>query len=365
MLSSQAGAARLRFTDDFEKGLDRWEITGEGGAFVQESGDPVHRKVLVLRPQGDVLALVRGSDRWGSVAIEGDVRFPGPENSYLGVAYNCRRKGDRFDFGLIYIKGNGSYLLPNPHRDFNVSRLLYEEYRTPLEGDAAVRIDEWQRFKMEVVGREAHVYVGPGTTPQLTFPLFEFDSGELGLQPRSVGGDVWVDNVSVSSIDKFSYAGPARPMQFQYDPEALLTAWEVAGPMASTDDGLARDPDSYPDAWRRFETDGRGAVITGRVTDYHGPDAVAYFRARVVTDVSGSAVLNISTVDDLALWVNGRFQWFIPRSDHAWYDFWRNPAHDGQHIPVQLMSGSNDIIVRVRGGVYASGGFYAWLEKRR
>jgi hypothetical protein len=243
--------------------------------------------------------------------------------------------------------------------------LLYEEYRTPLSGDAAIRIGKWQRFKMEVVGREAHFYVGPSTTPQLTFPLFEFDSGEVGLQPRSVGGDVWVDNVSVSSIDRFSYAGPPQPSGLQYDPEALLTDWEVAGPMAGTDDALARHPESFPDTWRAFDADARGAVITARIIDYHGPDAVAYFRARVVTDESGSAILNISTIDDLALWVNGHFQWFIPRSDYAWFDFWRNPAHDGQHIPVQLVSGSNDIIVRVRGGVYASGGFYAWLERKR
>jgi hypothetical protein len=362
-----AGAAgkRLRFSDDFEKGLERWERVGDGGVFVQESGDPVHRKVMVLRPQGDVLALIPGSDQWGAMRIEGDVMFPDEQNSYFGVAYNYRRDGDRSDFGLIYIKGNGNYLLPNPQRDFNVGRLLYEEYRTPLEGDAAIEIGKWKRFALEVVENEAHFYVGESTTPRMTFPLFEFDSGLAGLQPRSVGSDVWVDNISVTSIDKFSFVGPARPEAFQYDPEALLTDWEVAGPMPHTRDDLARSPDAHPQMWRPFACDARGAVITARVVDYHGPDAVAYFRARVVTDVGGPAMLNISTIDDLALWVNGRFHWFIPRDDHAWYDFWRNPAHDGQHIPIQLVSGENEIVVRVRGGVYASGGYFAWLERRR
>ena len=365
LMAGPAAAARVRFSDDFEKGLARWDLYGDAGAFVQDSGDPAHRKVLVLRPNGDVLALIQGSERWGPVAIEGDVLFPDAENSYLGVAYNFRRTGERMDFGLIYIKGNGSYLVPNPHRDFNVGRLLYEEYRTILDGDAAIRIGEWQRFKLEVVKNTVHFYVGSSNVPQLTFPLFEFDSGAVGLQPRSVGGDVWVDNVKVTSIEKLSYAGPPRPFQFQYDPEALLTEWFVAGPMPRTDDAIARNPEAHPDAWRPFDTDTRGAVITARVVDYHGPDAVAYFRTQVGTDESGSAMLNISTVDDLALWVNGRFHWFIPRSDHAWYDFWRNPEHDGQHIPVQLVTGRNEIILRVRGGAYASGGFYAWIERTR
>jgi len=311
-----------------------------------------------------VLALIRGSERWGPVRIEGEVMFPDGQNNYLGVAYDYRRDGDRTDFGLIYIKGNGSYLMPNPHRDFNVGRLLYEEYRTILSGDAAIRIGEWQHFAVEVVGNTAHFYVGTGDVPQLTFPLFEFDSGAVGLQPRSVGGEVWVDNVTVTPIKAFSYAGPPRPAEFQYDPEALLTGWEVAGPYLRTDDALARDPAVRPDAWKPFETDARGAVITARVADYHGANSVAYFRARVTTDLGGPAILNISTIDDLALWVNGRFQWFIMRGDYAWYDFWRNPEHDGQHIPVQLVTGDNEVVLRVRGGVYASGGFYAWIERK-
>ena len=359
-----AAAERVRFSDNFEKGLGAWEIYGDRDVFVQESGDRAHGKVLVLRPDGDVLALVRGSERWGPVRLEGDVLFPDAQNGYLGVAYNFRKNGERTDFGLIYIKGDGSYLMPSPHRDFNVGRLLYEEYRTMLAGDAAIRIDEWQHFRMEVAGATAHFYVGPGDTPQLTFPLFEFDSGAVGLEPRSVGGDVWVDNITVTPISKLSYVGPPRPFPFQYDPEALLTDWEVAGPFPRSDDALARDPAARPAAWQRFQTDARGAVVTARVVDYHGANTVAYFRARVVTDLGGSAVLNLSTIDDLALWVNGRFHGFIMRSDHTWYDFWRNPEHDGQHVPVQLTTGSNEIVLRVRGGAYASGGFYAWIERK-
>ena len=44
------------------------------------------------------------------------------------------------------------------------------------------------------------------------------------------------------------------------------------------------------------------------------------------------------------------------------FDFPSNPAHRGQRIPVPLQRGDNHLVLRVRGGVYASGGFYARME---
>jgi hypothetical protein len=162
----------VRFEENFERGLDRWVIEGVDAVRTAESGDPGHGRVMVLEPNGDVLALVRDSEQWGSLRIEGDVRFPTDVNNYLGVAYNHQRQGDRRDFGLIYIKGNDSYLQANPHRDFNVSRTLYPEYVVPLRGAAAIRTGGWTRFKVEVAGRDAHFYVGDMTTPQMNFPMF-------------------------------------------------------------------------------------------------------------------------------------------------------------------------------------------------
>jgi hypothetical protein len=175
----QRVAAQQRFADNFERDLLGWEIRGEGGAFIEESDDPDHGRVMVLRPQGDVYALVRGSQDWGGLRMEGDVLFPDDRHNYLGFIYAFRERGGRADFGLVYIKGNGSYLRVNPHRDFNVGRTLYEEYRTPLVDDAAIRTGEWQHFKLEVVGNEAHVYVGDMDVPQLTFSELERGSLEV------------------------------------------------------------------------------------------------------------------------------------------------------------------------------------------
>ncbi len=144
-----------------------------------------------------------------------------------------------------------------------------------------------------------------------------------------------------------------------YDPAAVATRWEVLGPLTRTEDDIARMSGSPGLRWRSFETDARGAVVTGTVVDFQGPNTVAYFRTRVPREAAGPAELQVSTADDLALWVNGRFAAFIPRGNAAWFDFYRTSSHAGQSIPLELVAGENELVFRVRGGVYASGGFFA------
>jgi hypothetical protein len=196
------------------------------------------------------------------------------------------------------------------------------------------------------------------TTPAMAFPHFEQGQGAVGLQPRSVGGPVWVDNVVIIEIGRLSSAVDATP----HPTGGLLTSWEVAGPFAATDDALARAKDAG--GWRPYRTDARGAVVTAAVTDFHGPRTVAYFRTAVEAAAAGPAALEFSTIDALAVWVNGRFHWFLPRAGAAWFDFADNPKHAGQKIPVDLAAGRNTIVVRVRGGSYATGGFFARLVRQ-
>jgi hypothetical protein len=352
------------FRDDFEHGLGQWTVSRAPRIRTVPSGDSAHGQVMLLEPDGDdVLALVKGSESWRGVRFEGDVLFPTNESNYLGVAYNYQRRAGRADFGVIYIKGNDSYLQANPHRDFNVSRTFYPEYTAPLTGAGAIVMGRWQRFRVEVVGTTCHFYVGDMTTPAMTFPHFEQASGAIGLQPRSVGGPVWVDNAEATPIDRLSYSGDAQPSGFIYARESLLTSWDVAGPFTATDDAIARDPEKSVGTWRPFATDARGAVVTARVTDFHAARTVAYLRTRIMSPTAGPAALVFSTVDDLALWMNGRFNWFVPRAAAAWYDFATNPKHAGQKIPIDLREGANDVVLRVRGGAYAAGGFFVRLER--
>ncbi|MGE0813412.1 MAG: hypothetical protein AB7O28_12595 [Vicinamibacterales bacterium] len=365
---SAAGLLRARaadtvlFSDDFSAGLARWDVVGEAAVAVRDSGDPAHGPVLELTPNGDVLAVIRGSDRWPRVRVEGDMRFPTDIDNYLGLAYQANETDGRWDFGLIYVKGNNGYLQANPHRDFNVSRLVYPESRALLRGPAAVETGVWQRFAYEVAGADVHVYVGPGTAPQMTFRADGRLRGRLGLQPRSVGGPVWVDNVVVRAIDRLSYDGPSVPA-VPYTPRDLVTSWEVAGPLTATDDDIARHPARYR-AWRPVSTDHRGAVVTGHDVDFHGPRTVAYYRTRLRAAAPGTVDLVFGTADDLAVWANGRFQAFLGRQDAAWHDVHVNPTHTGRRLPLDLIPGDNDVVVRVRGGVYASGGFFTRVVPR-
>ncbi len=357
----QASANDALMTERFESGLGRWELYGDGAFTIRPAPAGESGHMLVLSPRGDAYAVIRGSGRWRGASLEGRMLFPTDADSYLGIVYNFQRRGARRDFGLIYVKGNDSYLQVNPQRDFNVGRTLYPEYHVELAGRAAITIGRWQRFRAEIIGDACHFYVGDGTVPELTFEGLELDHGAVGLQPRSVGGEVWVDDIIVRAIDGFSYDGPPRP-PVEYHPERMLTAWQVLGASSRTEDAVARHPLKFAPRWRDYSTDKRGAVITARIVDYHGPDTVAYFRTVVSKPRRARAVLEFSTVDDLALWVNGRFHWFIPRSHYAWYDFLENPSHAGPRIPIELQAGRNEIVLRTRGGVYASGGFFVALE---
>ena len=352
----------LLFTDDFETGLDRWDILGVDAVAIHETADPAHGSVLQLTPNGDVLALMRGSESWGRVRVEGDMFFPSPHDNYLGLVYHHRVRNDRRDFGLIYIKGNESYLQLNPHRDFNVSRTLYPEFHVELAGPSTVVTGKWQTFALEVSGQAAHLYVGATTTPQLTFADLEIESGALGFQPRSVGAPVWIDNVTVRRLDALSYNGPPVPAP-GYARDQFLTDWRVAGPFTGNDDAIARRPQAHT-SWRPLAADARGAVVTGSIVDYHGPRTAAYFRTTVRAAAAGPAELQFSTVDDIAVWANGRFLAFLARQDLAWFDAHATPERRGRRLPLTLQSGDNEIVVRVRGGAYASGGFFARLVKR-
>lgn len=376
------------FEEDFEGGLDHWTFPRGRGHRLVDTGDPDHGRALALRTvTRPVYALVEGSEGWADVRIEGSVLFPGDEHNYLGFIYRFVEDERRLDFGSVYIKGNGSYVRVNPHRDMNVGRTLYEEYRTPLEGNAAIRIGEWQRFTLEVVGDDAHLYVGSSAEPVLTFSGYQRPhrsastaagsvagrtTGAFGFKPRNPGGEVWIDDIRVEAIDGFSYRGPPRP-DVGWAPETLLGDWRVLGPltrMAPTvedgpfDPGLTLRDDGRTLVWEPFPTDERGAVVTGRVTEHRGPRRVAYFHTTVSAERAGAAILEFGTVDDVAIWFNDGFIGYGPGERLAWWDMLSNPEHQGLRALVELREGENHLVLRVVGGHYGSGGFFAGLRLR-
>ena len=204
----------------------------------------------------------------------------------------------------------------------------------------------------------------------MTFDLFEGTSGAVGFKPRIVGYRVWVDNVRVEPIDGLAYQGQPIPA-IDYNPETVLTDWEVHGPVTGPILALERaEPAAQTLDWRPFPTDRRGAVVSGQVTEYSGGRSVAYFRTTIHSDSDREATLHISSTEELSLFLNGRFGGFVYRDGYltsdndwnAWYDFGVNPDHAGRRVPIQLRKGENEILLRSRNGQFAAGGFFARLE---
>jgi hypothetical protein len=368
--------AQVRFTENFEDGhLSGWDLSNPQAIRVIDSNDAAHGKVLELQADDAVFALIKDSEEWGALRMEGDLLFPDDGHNYLAFVYHFTQDARRTDFSSLYLKGNGSYIRANPWRDTNVSRLLYEEYLTPLQGEAAIQIGSWHAFKMEVVGTDCHIYIDDMVTPKITYDLYEHTSGQVGFNSRVAGWPALIDNIRVTSIARLQYDGPRIP-EISYRPDSLITDWEVIGPVAGATAAIERSgsgtrvvDSGQTHTWQPFETDARGAVISGRVTEFRAGRPVAYFRTTMNADEPRQAVLHFSSVDELALWVNGRFQGYVYRQGYmdggdwnAWYDFSENPEHEGRRVTVDLKAGENHVVIRTYNGQFASGGFYAKWE---
>ncbi|MFK7770994.1 MAG: hypothetical protein AB8F94_02600 [Saprospiraceae bacterium] len=371
-------SAQILFEDNFEGNLSGWEINNAASIEIIDSQDPKQGKALVLTPNNNVSALIKNSDQWGSLKIEGKMLFPKNEHNYLGFIYNYKKSNTREDFGLLYVKGNGSYIRANPWRDGNVSRLLYEEYKTNLKEDQAIKIGVWHTFKMEVINEICHLYINDMERPKITFDLFELESGKIGFQPRVTGGAVWIDDIKVTSIKQLNYKGENIP-NIKYEPDSLITNWEVFGPLTKPNLAIEQTV-NYDDAsmeinganltWENFKTDARGALITARITEYQGENTVAYFRTSLVAEKDKTVILHFTTTDELALYLNGKDAGRVYRDGYvskdndwnAWYDFWKNPKHKGRKKKISLKKGKNQLVIRVRNGQFASGGFLVYME---
>ena len=361
------------FAEDFEAGLVRWRFPLGSGHLLTPTEDGGTALSLETRDL-PVYAIVDGSEEWGAVRVEGRVLFPDDEDNYLGFIYCFRDDGRRMDFGSMYIKGNDGYVQANPHFDTNVGRAVYPELRAPLTGGSAIEIGQWQRFALEVVEGRAHLYVGDAEEPVITVAFGAEPEGAFGFEPRNPGGAVWIDDIVVRRIDGFTYRGPPRP-EVPYRPESRVTEWEALGPLArfapeveagggepgdmagAEGDGMVEEAGRVL-RWLPFPTDARGAVATGRLTEFRGDRRTAYFRTRIEAARTGPAVLRFSTADPLAIWLNGTFIGFAPPRAAAWWDAGENEERRPVHARVDLREGTNTLLVRVVGGLYASGGFF-------
>ena len=385
-LNSVYSQNNIYFSDDFEYGLDHWEFYAKktmepisNEEFLVNSGDKEHGMVLSLIP-GQLIGLIKGSEEWSNYKIEGDVYFPKTPASLMGLVYNfnviprpnLNGNSMRVEFGSVYIKCGGSYIRVNPHYDGTAGRALYDEYKTPLTGEAAVKVGEWKHFKYEVVGGACHLYVEDMEKPKVTFHGYHFTSGRVGFRPRSAGSECWIDNVQISSINDLSFKGQVNSKNNTEMKSKLITDWKVIGPFKNRVPNIEETSafqnrdytvDGYDYTWNLFPTDNRGCVISGKISDFNPPDRkLAYFSTHINSDINKMATFRFSSRSDLMIFVNGKLVGNIEKVDQIWPDFWCEDRHKPTNIEVQLEARVNFITILVNGGQYPGSGFYLYVE---
>ena len=391
----------LLFSDDFENGLDNWELTSPYKIKIIESNDSAHKKVLELNTNGSAAyALIKGSEKWKNFSVEADFLFPENFHHYIGFIYNFNQNAHRADFGSIFVFGPygapfdsllnyyGNYLygelpLPknklgnsvwaNPHRDFKASRALYPDYYVLLPKDQVVGINEWHKFKAIVVDSVCQVFVDDLDTPRLTFDLFEFASGKVGFKPRYSGSACWLDNVIVKKNQELKKVETEGGLKSDY--ELCLNDWNFIGPFYHNVDSIILDPDmsmnlqdtinSQIYRWEPFSSDNRGCVVADRITEFKSGKNIVYFKTNIYSKSDSAVTLYFHTANNLTLWVNKQYVNYIngKRPNEFLYpDFMSNPNRSKDSLSVNLKEGNNELLIRLIGGRYSGDGFYAAMR---
>jgi len=358
------------FHEDFEADLRQWEYKEPGIAQIIKTEDSVHKSVLKLTPnKAAECVLIKGSDKWASIVIKGEALFPTDLHDYLGIVYNLQ-EANRIDFGSIYIKGKGSYIRVNPHRDGNASRALYEEYKTALTGNAEILVNQWFTFKAEIIGSECHFYVEDMEKPKVIFKYFEYSEGKIGFKPRLVGGEVWLDNISIDQIENFSYPSSVPSSEIVYQKDQMITDWKALGPFDKRIDEVEKSENNHPIVfdgqdfkWTKFVTDARGCVVAGKICRYSTDQKFAYFSTDIQSKNDIQTEIQFSSLNNLHVWVNSSYVGAIEKQRHAWFDFFQNPDHAGNSLQITLSKGKNRIMVLVEGANYSGDGFYSHIKK--
>lgn len=355
--SSQAGEPWIEVQDDFESGLSQWSpLVPELVRIVPEPGTDNQVLELSARRHEFSHVLLSAQAPKAHYRMDGRFQFPVEGDGYLGFIYNYAQGEERFDFGCIYIKSNGSYVRLSPHYDGMPSWRLYEEYKFSLAGDRVMRTGKWYRFRLDVHGRMAALYIDDMVVPVMIFDEAPAASGLLGLEARPGGGEpVWVDDIRISKLQ-----ATANP-ETKLIPASNLGAWQYQRAIEDPFDATVMLPHLDEKAWMDFTPDTRGAVITGLLTQsVSGQRSVVYLRATFEAgDDQRTAWLAVSSANRMDVWFKGYFRGTVAPEQYIWSDHVKSVAHHGARLPLALSPGRNELLFRVYGDRFAGGGFFA------
>ena len=358
MSASPVSAQTLIFSEDFETDLRQWVSLAP--EFVEVIGEPRSaNRVLMLtpKPEGFSHVLVKGSEEYKNVRMEGRFLFPTEGDGYLGFIYNHQKSENRTDFGCIYVKSNGSYIRMSPHYDGNPSWRLYEELKVSLDGARRIQTGAWYQFRLDVISNYATLYVDDMSTPVAEFDLFLRTGGALGLEARPGRGEpVWVDDVRV-----YELPSDIDVLQERQALASTLTAWKAYSGAVDTMSTDTATPEFQATGWYEISPDRRGAVITGKLTQFTtGDNYIVYLRAKFnVDDPPAPGWLAFSSANQLDVWLNGMYRGSVAPDLYIWADHATSAIHSGARLPVEPIAGENEVLIRVHGDTFAAGGFFA------
>jgi len=361
---AQTPQSGLLVDERFESDLAAWSRVNAGRIeIVADPATPDNHVIQLTPEKGEYThAIYKASRDWSHLRIEGRFLFPTEGDGYLGLIYNYQERDGRKDFGCIYVKSNGNYIRVSPHHDGNPSWRLYEELKVELTGARRIEVGDWYQFRLDVVGHRAQLFLVDMETPILTFDWLH-DHGAFGLEARPGGGaPVWVDDLKVTQLDERDDPGP--PTELAGQPTELLTGWEIQGPF---DEAEARPNEAGikhldETGWRDKSTDERGAVIAALDFDINSsPHSIVYLRTNVSSPKMVARQLALCTANRMQIWVNGEYLAEVEPTNYIWSDFPTNPAHTGTRLDIELRPGENEIVIRLDGGRFAGGGFFAAL----
>lgn len=359
-----SGAIEIEVKENFENGLSNWTVNSKKHVeIVKEAGKNNH--VLQLTPMNKRGArtdtLYKPSRSWKNISMTGRFLFPDEGDGYLGFIYHHREGKQRTDYGVLYVKSNGSYVRASPHYDGNPSWRLYEELRKDLSGKRKIRVGQWHQFKFEVVAGTASLFIDNMQRSVLDFDMFNNEFGAIGFEARPGRGEkVWIDDLQIQLANL-----PVSSINLKSISHDSNLTWQVQGPFSESQNKGNSAPQLKEEDWRTVEPDKRGLINTGRLTQSDsGKNSILYLRTQfqVLSESDKPSWIAFSSANNLDVWFRGYFRGTVGSERFVWSDFLSNPNYPGARLSLIPKKGQNDIILKVYGDKFAAGGFFAALE---
>jgi hypothetical protein len=244
--------------------------------------------------------------RPGLILADGTIELdvaPMEGTDFIGMTF---RRESQANHENIYIRParSGEFMAIQyaPRMNGSSTWQLYREFTAPTRWPR----NQWTHVKVEIHGSRLEVFVGDTTEPQLSVPRLRHRSasGEVGFWARvnNRPGE-WAAALSNISIRPATTSLP-RTEPAPTD-AALVTSWEVAGPMAATARPIALLPTDL--TWSPVACEESGLVNLNRLFPAKPQQGrfTAFLRTSVTIPSARRLLAGVGYSDDVTVFVNG------------------------------------------------------------